>query len=70
MLIGITRAVAVLLLATGLVYGIAASAQQRPDAGPPGPGWREIKPPKSLWRRYLDGEDRGRKLPPRPRRQS
>lgn len=45
-------------------FVLVADAVSQND-GPPGPGWREIKPPKSLWQKWRDGEDR-RRQPPRP----
>lgn len=55
-------AASILMTAAVFVYGLTVASAQ--NDGPPGPGWREIKPPKSLWRKWMDGEDTRRRLPP------
>jgi hypothetical protein len=58
-------AVAILLGAAGFVYGLTVAAAQ--NDGPPGPGWREVRPPKSLMQKWRDGDPRPRMPPPSPR---
>lgn len=47
----------------GFVLITEAVAQ---NDGPPGPGWREIKPPRSLLQRWREGESTSRS-PQQPR---
>lgn len=57
----------VFLLATGaIVYGFIALADALAQDGPPGPGWREIKPYRSPLQRWRDGERNTRSPRPKP----